>query len=389
MNKITLLLLAFVLTGYAAVAQRIKTGNLTVFSEDGSKFFLELNGLRYNTVAQTNVRVEELPNPYYSCKIVFADTRKPVLTKKTLMLSDVDDVMQDVTYRIKKDRKGRRTLNFYSQAPVQQNMVRPKNCAVYRCGRADDMIMGADGTLYTQVTTVQQTNNESFGVNMGGIGVSVTAPGTTTTTTTTTTTGTGYGNQNGYNQNNGYNNGNGNGYNQGNSNGYGNTNGYNQGNNNGYNQNNNGYNQNNNNNGYGQNNGNNQNNNGYNNNGNNQNGYGNNNGNNQNNNQGNANGVCRVAMNSGDFESAKSAIKDNHFEDTKISFAKEIIANNCISAAQALAFVQLITFEEGRMDVAKYAYNFCIDKNNYYKVNSAFTFESSKTELNDYVKLQR
>lgn len=383
MNKITLLLLAFVLTGYAAVAQRIKTGNLTVFSEDGSKFFLELNGLRYNTVAQTNVRVEELPNPYYSCKIVFADSRKPTLTKKTLMLTDVDDVMQDVTYRIK-TRKGKRTLTYYSSVPAQQNMVRPSNCAVYRCGRADDMIMGADGTLYTQVTTVQQTNNESFGVNMGGIGVSVTAPGTTTTTTTTTTTGTGYGNQNGYNQNNGYNNGNGNGYNQGNSNGYGNTNGYNQGNNNGYNQNNNGYNQNNNNNGYGQNN------NGYNNNnGNNQNGYGNNNGNNQNNNQGNANGVCRVAMNSGDFESAKSAIKDNHFEDTKISFAKEIIANNCISAAQALAFVQLMTFEEGRMDVAKYAYNFCIDKNNYYKVNSAFTFESSKTELNDYVKLQR
>lgn len=379
MNKITLLLLVFILNGFAALAQRMPTGNLTIFSEDGSKFFLELNGMRYNTVAQTNVRVEELPNPYYSCKIVFADPRKPILVKKTLMLTDVDDVMQDVTYRIK-TRKGKRTLNYYSSVPAQQNMVRPSNCAVYRCGRADDMIMAADGTLYTQQVTVQQTTNESFGVNMGGIGVSVTAPGTTTTTTTTTTTaGTGYGNQGGYNQNNGYNNGNGN---------------------NGYNQNNNGYNQNNNNgnNGYGQNGGYNQNNgynngnqngynngNGYNNNnGNNQNGYGNNNNNNQNN-----NGVCRVAMNSGDFEAAKSAIKDNHFDDTKISTAKQIISANCMSATQVLGIVQLITFEEGRMDIAKYAYNFCIDKNNYYKVNSAFTFESSKTELNDFVKLQR
>mgnify|MGYP006936251527 CR=1 FL=1 len=47
-------------------AQFMPTANLTIFSEDGNKFFLILNGERQNDVAQTNIRLEELPQPYYT-----------------------------------------------------------------------------------------------------------------------------------------------------------------------------------------------------------------------------------------------------------------------------------------------------------------------------------
>ena len=90
MKTITLL---FLMCFATATAQWIPTANLTVFSEDGAKFYLELNGERYNTDAQTNVRIEELPNPYYSCKIVFEDPKLPVLAKDNLMVADYEGKM--------------------------------------------------------------------------------------------------------------------------------------------------------------------------------------------------------------------------------------------------------------------------------------------------------
>lgn len=168
-----------------AMAQWVPTANLTVFSEDGAKFFLILNGERYNDVAQTNIRIEELPNPYYNCKIIFEDKSLPEISKSALMLADADGAMQDVTYRIKKDNKGKNVLRFFSQIPAQQNMVRPSNCATYRFG-APNMMLG--NTIST--TTVRQTNinpTSNVNVNMGGIGVNVNIDQPLITNTTTTT----------------------------------------------------------------------------------------------------------------------------------------------------------------------------------------------------------
>ncbi|MFP5439811.1 MAG: DUF4476 domain-containing protein [Bacteroidia bacterium] len=366
MKKITLLLIALLATAFSLQAQRYQTGNLTIFSEDGAQFYLVLNGQRYNDKPQTNVRVEMLPNPYYDCKIIFANTRIQTLSKN-IEIADMDDIMQDVTYRIKKDKKGRRTLRFYSNIPAAQNMVRPKNCAVYHYGEPNDMYIGPDNTVYHQETTTT-TYNDGFGmnVNVGGVGMSVNVPGsngTTTTTTTTTTTG-GYTTNNG---NNGYNN-NGNN-NNGNNNNSNNNNGYNNSNNN------NGYNNSNNNNGYNNSN----NNNGY-NNGNNNNGY--NNGNNN-------NGDCRVAMSSGDFEAAVNTIKGSSFDDTREGTARQILSNNCMNTDQIISLIKLLTFEENKLTLAKYAYNFCVDKKSYFKVANTFTFDNSKREMNEFLQGQR
>lgn len=174
-------------------AQWVPTANLTIFSEDGAKFFLILNGERYNDVAQTNIRIEELPNPYYNCKVIFEDKSLPDLSKSALMLTDADGAMQDVTYRIKKDNKGKNVLRFFSQRPAQQNMVRPSNCATYRFGAPNRMLGNAISTTTTRQTTISPTSNVN--VNMGGIGVNVNIDqplitNTTSTTVTTTRSGT-------------------------------------------------------------------------------------------------------------------------------------------------------------------------------------------------------
>ena len=51
-------------------AQNQRTGNLTIFSEDGDKFYLVLNGEKQNDIPQSNIRIEELPQPYYSARII-------------------------------------------------------------------------------------------------------------------------------------------------------------------------------------------------------------------------------------------------------------------------------------------------------------------------------
>jgi hypothetical protein len=96
-----------------------------------------------------------------------------------------------------------------------------------------------------------------------------------------------------------------------------------------------------------------------------------------------------MAMNNGDFEEAKRTVAANGFDETRLSTAKQIASSNCLSTNQIAALIKIFSFEESKLDFAKYAYDFCVDRNNYFKIANSFSFESSKTELNDYVQSMR
>jgi len=64
------LLFMFSLAGFS---QNGPVGHLTIFSEDGDKFKLILNGELQNDIPQTNLRIEDLSQPYYNAKIQFED----------------------------------------------------------------------------------------------------------------------------------------------------------------------------------------------------------------------------------------------------------------------------------------------------------------------------
>ncbi len=299
-------------------AQWVPTANLTIFSEDGAKFFLILNGERYNDVAQTNIRIEELPNPYYNCKVIFEDKSLPDISKNALMLADADGNLQDVTYRIKKDNKGKNVLRFYSQVPAQQNMLRPANCATYRFGAPNRIVGNVISTTTTSQTSSGPANNVS--VQMGGIGLNVNIGQpviTNTTTTTVTTTRTGGIAQDDFADDD---------FEQGN---------------------------------------------------------------NSNNANGRRRAGCNMAMNNANFEEAKRTVAANGFDETRLSTAKQIASSNCLNTNQIAALIKIFGFEESKLDFAKYAYDFCVDRNNYFKIANSFSFESSKTELNNYLQSMR
>jgi len=170
--KLSILFLAlFLFFATTTNAQFLPTANLTIFSESGDKFFLILNGERQNEVAQTNIRLEELPQPYYNCKIIFENPAMKEISKSVLMVVDANNVPQDVTYRIKKDKSGKAVLRFYSFSPAEQNMPRPSNCAVYRFNHPDEVIYG--GGVQMGVESRNNTTTTRAGVSIGGVNLGV------------------------------------------------------------------------------------------------------------------------------------------------------------------------------------------------------------------------
>ncbi|MEI8201684.1 MAG: DUF4476 domain-containing protein [Bacteroidota bacterium] len=93
-----------------------------------------------------------------------------------------------------------------------------------------------------------------------------------------------------------------------------------------------------------------------------------------------------LAMNADDFHQLKMSVSSKSFENTKLEVAKQATAANWLMCDQVLEIMKLFSFESTKLDYAKFAYDRTLDKEKYYKVNDAFTFESSITSLNQYIK---
>lgn len=95
---------------------------------------------------------------------------------------------------------------------------------------------------------------------------------------------------------------------------------------------------------------------------------------------------CAWPMSSTEFEDARKSIEGKSFEDTKMTLAKQLGRDRCFTVEQVKGIMGLFSFEDSKLDFAKYAYDRTYDIGNYFKLNDAFTFESSVEELNDYLE---
>ncbi len=284
----------------------IPVGHLTLFSEDGDRFQLYLNGELMNDVPQVNLRVEDLRQPYYNARIKFEDKNREDLTKNNLMIADADGVFADVTYKIRRDKNisTKMKMSYFSSIPVRPDFIPPSNVYVVHFGQPQ--VAGTRGISQTTTTTTSQGTSFGANVQVGGVnmGVSIVDPEvgsvTTTTTTTTTTSGTG--------------------------------------------------------------------------------------------------GMVpqqetprtrgctgRLAMSSANFGNALNTVRNLSFDDTKLSSAKQIASSNCLTVNQIRQLATLITFEDTKLEFAKFAYDRCTDPGNYFNLNNIFSFSSSVESLNEYI----
>lgn len=277
-----------------AFSQMQPFGHLTVFSENADAFYLIINGEQMNDLPQTNIRVEELTNSYYHAKVIFEDQSLETISKNYMQIVDVDGIMSDVTYKIKrnKNKQGKAKMSFFSSVPVVQGYSAPANVYVRRFG---------DPVQETTVVQAQTTiNNISINTNVNAqgenINVSVQNPFVINTVAETT-----FGGGEFYEED--------------------------------------------------------------------------------------LVDGCRNAygMNSVDFNSAISTLKATSFDDTSLKIAKQITSVNCLTSNQIIEICNLLKFEENKLEFAKFAFNYCTEPQNYFKVNNVFNFSSSVEELNDFI----
>ncbi len=105
-----------------------------------------------------------------------------------------------------------------------------------------------------------------------------------------------------------------------------------------------------------------------------------------NNNGHNGNMPLPCAIHPDQFSDMLNSIKKETFNSTKLTLAKNIIKSRpCFTTGQIRDIVSEFTFESGRLEIAKFAWDYTVDRENYYRVADAFSFSSSKEELMKYI----
>lgn len=90
-------------------------------------------------------------------------------------------------------------------------------------------------------------------------------------------------------------------------------------------------------------------------------------------------------MNEADFNEFRDMLAENAFDSGKLTIAKQAISANPMCVHQIATICRMFSFENNKLEFAKYAYAYCTEKNKYYLINDVFSYESSKNELNEYI----
>lgn len=95
-------------------------------------------------------------------------------------------------------------------------------------------------------------------------------------------------------------------------------------------------------------------------------------------------------VNQQDFAAVKNTIAKQEFNHSRIAVAKQVIeSKKCFQSIQVLQLVQLMDFENAKLEIAKFAYAYTVDPENFLTVLEAFTFDNSKRDLTDFVASQQ
>lgn len=76
------------------------------------------------------------------------------------------------------------------------------------------------------------------------------------------------------------------------------------------------------------------------------------------------------------------------FDSNKLSKSKSYIDKGSLTAQQITEISKKFSFDSNRLEWAKYAYNKCYDKANYFLIKETFAFQSNYTELEKYIDAQ-
>ena len=320
-----LFLLSFLII---ALASKISAqSDVSFFCQDGLKFYVIVNGIKQNDTPQTNVKVSGLTASNYKAKIIFDNNTIPAI-EKTIWTKNGEDKYYSMSYNIRKDKNGVYVLRLNSMDDAPFTPTGQYTTQLW--------VEERPATVKTNQTTTTVTSNAVNNTDGGNVNINAVDPvtGQGINLNMSVNTGTTGANGNGVvtttttttthttTTNTGYQ----------------------------------------------------------------ENVI-------QTNNQPehyimqgyNGRIGCPWPMSGADFQSAKNSIASKSFDDTRLTIAKQVTGANCLLCSQVKEIMLLFSFEATRLDFAKFAYGYVYDQGNYFKLNDAFTFESSIDELNSYI----
>jgi Domain of unknown function (DUF4476) len=96
--------------------------------------------------------------------------------------------------------------------------------------------------------------------------------------------------------------------------------------------------------------------------------------------------ACSVAMSQASFDKMKSSVESKPFSETKMSTAKIATKNACVSVNQVKTICALFSMDEDKLAYAKFAYDYCVNKSEYYLVSEVFSFSTTTDEFNKFLE---
>jgi hypothetical protein len=91
-------------------------------------------------------------------------------------------------------------------------------------------------------------------------------------------------------------------------------------------------------------------------------------------------------MSPAEFNALLNTIDNQSFESTKMVIAKQAIRDHeMMTTAQVADLINLLSFDSNKLELAKFAYQYTVDRHNYFQLFNHFSFDSSVRALSDYM----
>ncbi len=160
--------------GFLSIVTMAQNYSLTIFNNSGQQFFVILNGIKQNSLPQTNIKIGHVEPGSYELKLIFADGKTGDINKK-LWLEERGDYLLRVDFK-----KGKGKLKYFGVT----NQGQP-------AGGTGVEFRPNDQSVYSDGQTTSSTGTNQGGNTQGTVSGNGASTGSVTTATGTLPNGNG------------------------------------------------------------------------------------------------------------------------------------------------------------------------------------------------------
>lgn len=90
-----------------------------------------------------------------------------------------------------------------------------------------------------------------------------------------------------------------------------------------------------------------------------------------------------------DMQDLKKRVDERITDGDKIKLMQNVLKNRNYTTDQMATMLRWLSFDDTKVALAKWGYDYVSNKENYWKLESEFTFSSSKEEFNNYISSKK